>query len=118
MMSSSGPVALAMPDQPVPQIKTPPVATRPLKLKGIALPTEHGSWGMVAEPIVAALAIAFSIGGIFVAVAFFGAFLIRQPLRVLLAERAAGRALPQGKQARKFFLSFLGVFLPERSELH
>ena len=75
------------------------------------MPTEHGSWGMVAEPIVAALAIAFSIGGVWTAVVFFGAFLMRQPLRVLLAERAAGRPLPQGKPARRFFLWFLGVFL-------
>jgi len=73
-----------------------------VKLKGIAFPTEHGAWGMVFEPIVAALAVAFSVGGLWVAVAFVGAFLMRQPFKVLMAERAAGRKLPQGAAARRF----------------
>jgi hypothetical protein len=106
MMSSFITIAPVMPDQDHTTPKTPAV-----KLKGVALPTEHGSWGMVAEPIVAALAIAFSVGGVFVAIAFFGAFLMRQPLRVLLAERTAKRQLPQGKPARKYFVWFSMVFL-------
>ena len=85
--------------------------TPKVKLKGIAFPTEHGAWGMVFEPIVAALAVAFSVGGIFIAVAFVGAFLIRQPLKVLMAERAAGRKLPQGAAARRFFAIYTAIFL-------
>jgi len=82
-----------------------------VKLKGIAFPTEHGAWGMVFEPIVAALAVAFSVGGLWVAIAFVGAFLIRQPLKVLMAERAAGRKLPQGAAARRFFGIYTAIFL-------
>ena len=101
--------------QMVPQknstINVRPSTAPKVKLKGIAFPTEHGAWGMVFEPIVAALAVAFSVGGIFIAVAFVGAFLMRQPLRVLMAERAAGRRLPQGPAARRFFGIYSVVFL-------
>lgn len=82
-----------------------------VRLKGTAFPTEHGAWGMVFEPIVASLAVAFSIGGAWIALAFVGAFLIRQPLRVLMAERAAGRKLPQGAAARRFFGIYTAIFL-------
>src|SRR3954454_371201 len=85
-------------------------AKRTVKLKGIALPTEHGSWGIVFEPIVAALAVAFSVAGVFVSIAFLGAFLMRQPLKVLLAERAAGRRMPQGEVARRYIVIFAAVF--------
>jgi hypothetical protein len=88
--------------------------TRPakpkVKLRGIAVPTEHGAWGMVFEPIVAALAVSFSLGGLAAAVAFVGAFLMRQPLRVLMAERAAGRRLPQGGPARRYFAIYGLIF--------
>jgi hypothetical protein len=65
---------------------------------------------MVAEPVVAALAVAFSFAGVSIAVAFFGAFLIRQPLKVLLAERAAGRRLPQGGAARRYIAVYAIIF--------
>ncbi len=92
-------------------IASPPPATKSVvKLKGVALPTEHGSWSMVFEPMIAGLAVAFSVAGLFVSVAFLGAFLMRQPLRVLLAERAAGRRLPQGETARRFLLIYTALF--------
>ena len=82
-----------------------------VRLKGTAFPTEHGSWGMVFEPLVASLAVAFSAGGLWIAMAFVGAFLMRQPLRVLIAERAARRPLPQGAVARRYFYIYAAVFL-------
>jgi hypothetical protein len=81
-----------------------------IKLKGTALPTEHGAWGMVSEPIVTAIAVAFSLGGIFVAIAFIGAFLMRQPLKVLLIERASGRHMPQGDVARRYIVLYTVIF--------
>jgi YwiC-like protein len=83
---------------------------RPVKTRGIALPTEHGAWGMLFEPIVAALGIAFSLAGLYISIVFIGAFLMRQPLKILAAERAAGRSLPQGKPARKYILIYFLIF--------
>jgi hypothetical protein len=65
---------------------------------------------MVAEPVVAALAVAFSFAGVFISIAFFGAFLMRQPLKVLLAERAAGRRMPQGEAARRYIAIYAVIF--------
>ena len=80
-------------------------------MHGTAFPTEHGAWGMVFEPLVASLAVAFSGGGLWIAMAFVGAFLMRQPLRVLIAERAAGRPLPQGTLARRYFYLYTTIFV-------
>ncbi|MGB7202137.1 MAG: YwiC-like family protein [Pyrinomonadaceae bacterium] len=60
---------------------------RNIKLSQIALPTEHGSWGFLLEPLVAALVIAFSGGGIWISIMVIGAFLARRPLQVLVDQR-------------------------------
>ena len=60
---------------------------RPISVRRIALPTEHGSWGFLAEPLVAGLAIAFSPTAPWIVMTTIGAFLLRQPLRVLIADR-------------------------------
>ncbi len=82
-----------------------------VKLRGVALPHEHGAWGMLFEPIVAAMAIAFSAASPLIAVAFIGGFLIRQPLKVLMAGLKAGRTMPQTPAARKFLAIYLAAFM-------
>lgn len=61
-----------------------PRPVRRVRLSQIVLPTEHGSWGFLFEPIVAGLAIAFSLGSVWIAVAVVGAFMARRPLQVLI----------------------------------
>ncbi len=62
-----------------------------VNLRQIALPTEHGSWGFLFEPIVAALAISFSLAGVWVSLLVIGAFLARRPFQVLVLQRQGGR---------------------------
>lgn len=64
---------------------------RSVKAKQVALPVEHGGWSFLFEPIVAGLAISFSIGGVWIAVMMIGAFLLRRPLSVWAMQAAAGR---------------------------
>lgn len=82
------------------------VSTIPLKrnvnVKNIALPIEHGSWGFVFEPLVAGLLVAFSQTAVWIAIFVVGAFLTRQPLKVLLNDFLAKRDLPQTQIAKKF----------------
>jgi hypothetical protein len=93
------------------QVKTSPTVARPkARLRGIALPNEHGSWGILFEPLVAAVAIAFTAVAPFVALLFIGAFLMRQPLRIYLADLKAGRDLPQTAAARRFVLFYTIIF--------
>ncbi len=60
---------------------------RRVRLRQIALPTEHGSWGFLFEPLVAGLAIAFSPAAPWIAIMAIGAFLARRPLQVIVAQR-------------------------------
>jgi hypothetical protein len=64
---------------------------RSVKARQVALPVEHGGWSFLFEPIVAGLAISFSIGGVWIAVMIIGAFLLRRPLSVWAMQVVAGR---------------------------
>lgn len=70
------------------------------------LPTEHGGWGFLCEPIVLALAVRPSWGGALVALAFALAFLARQPLRLALQDAARGRTYPRTHWCRGFALAY------------
>jgi hypothetical protein len=88
---------------------------RKVRLKSIILPNEHGSWGFLLEPLVAANAVAPSIGGIWITVMVTGAFLSRQPLKVFLTDWRGKRNLPQTALALNFIfifgiISIVGLF--------
>ena len=79
---------------------------RNVKLKQIALPTEHGSWGFLFEPLLAGILIAPSIASIWILLMIVGAFLTRQPLKIYLNDLQAKRNLPQTEAAFRFILIF------------
>lgn len=81
-----------------------------IKAAKIALPTEHGGWGFLFEPIAAALAVAFSLGGVWIAVMAIGAFLVRQPLKVLVIDRMGMKVAERARLALKFVLLFGAIF--------
>jgi hypothetical protein len=85
-----------------------PKAARPRSpLRAVALPVEHGGWGLTAEPVLLGLLVAPSIAGAAIGAAAVLAFLARTPLKVVgvdlwrhrllartrLAERVAGAEL-------------------------
>lgn len=77
----------------VPTFATP---ARPrVPIRPLALPTEHGGWGFLFEPIVLALIVAPSLGGALVALAFILGFLTRQPLKFALQDALRGRSYPR-----------------------
>jgi hypothetical protein len=81
-----------------------------IRLKSVALPVEHGSWGFLFEPLVAGLAIAFSLGGMWIAVMTIGAFLVRQPLKVLLIDRLGMKVRERALAALAFLAIYGTVF--------
>ncbi len=99
---------ITMSDAGKPAAKAKP---RPTRLRGIALPNEHGAWGMLFEPIVAAMAVAFSAAAAWIAIFAISAFLIRQPLKVILASVIAGRRMPQASAAQKFLALYLAALI-------
>ena len=74
------------------------------RLRAVALPAEHGGWGLTAEPALLGLLLVPTIAGAFLAVAAMVAFLARTPLRFVLVDRHRGRRLPRTVLARTVLL--------------
>ncbi len=71
----------------------PTKATRGPALRSVAVPAEHGGWGLTLEPGLLGLLVAPSPAGLLLAAAALLAFLVRTPLRlVLIGRRRAGQA--------------------------
>ena len=70
-------------------------------LRSVAVPTEHGGWGLTAEPVVLGLAVGPSIAGACVGAAAILAFLARTPLRIVLVDRHRHRDLDRTALARR-----------------
>lgn len=88
--------------------------TRPT-WRAVAIPSEHGGWGLTAEPIVLGLVIAFSVSGLAIGVAAMLAFLVRTPLKLALVDRRRNRLLDRTRLARRIaaaeLLSILALAL-------
>ncbi len=73
-------------------------------LRAVAMPTEHGGWGLTAEPVVLGLVVAPSVAGLCLGLAAIVAFLARTPLRVVLVDRHRQRELARTTLARRVLL--------------
>jgi len=78
-----------------------------LRIKTIALPAEHGGWGLLFEPIALGLLLAPSVAGLYLALSFVGFFLARQPLTLLMLNRR--RSSPRTALARRFLAVYVGI---------
>ena len=82
------------------------VAARGVRVRSVALPVEHGGWGISLEPVALGLLVAPSLPGVFLAIATMGAFLARHPLKLVLADRRRGRTFPRTVVAGRFALLY------------
>lgn len=82
------------------------VNTPPVRLRLIALPVEHGGWGLLAAPIVLGLWLAPSLAGMSLSVAALGAFLARQPLKLALSDYQRGNRYPRTIWAERFAFGY------------
>ncbi len=69
------------------------------RLRAVALPSEHGGWGLTLEPVLLGLLVAPSIAGGAIGLAAFVAFVARTPLKVLLVDRRRGRWIDRTRVA-------------------
>jgi hypothetical protein len=74
-------------------------------LRAVALPTEHGGWGLTAEPALLGLLVSPSVAGVALGLGALVAFLARTPLRVVLVDRWRGRDLDRTRLARRVLAS-------------
>jgi YwiC-like protein len=70
--------------------------------RAVALPTEHGGWGLTLEPALLGVLVAPSGAGVALALAAFLAFLARTPLKVVLVDRHRHRRLERTRTAAIF----------------
>ena len=85
-----------------------PVGDRAL-WHAVAVPSEHGGWGLTAEPVLLGLLVAFSWPGVAIGVAAMLAFLIRTPLKLALVDRRRRRSLPRTRLAWRIAAGELAV---------
>lgn len=76
--------------------------TARVKLRSIALPTEHGGWGFTLEPILLGLLVAPSAAAWEISVAAVAIFLARRPIKILSTDLVRRRWLPRSRIALIF----------------
>ncbi len=81
-------------------------ANSQVRLKPIALPPEHGSWGFLLEPIMLGLAVAPSFAGLFLALGVLGGFLLRQPVKIVASDLRKGKRYPRTEVALRIALCY------------
>jgi len=90
--------------------ETVTAAVRPPRpaLRPLVLPTEHGGWGFLFEPILLALIVAPSWAGGLIALAFVSGFLTRQPLKFALQDALRRKSYPRTRWCWTFAGAYAG----------
>ena len=86
-----------------------PAATERSAWRAVAVPSEHGGWGLTLEPVLLGLLVAFSWSGLAIGLAAFVAFLVRTPLKLALLDRRRHRSLPRTRFATRIAAIELGL---------
>ena len=79
----------------------PGTATARPTWRTVAIPSEHGGWGLTGEPILLGLLLAFSWPGLAIGLAAMLAFLARTPLKLAMVDRRRDRELERSALARR-----------------
>lgn len=77
-----------------------------VRLRSIALPTEHGGWGFTLEPVLLGLIVAPSLAGLGLAVTTFAIFLARRPVKLVSTDLVRKRRLGRTRTAGWFALGY------------
>ncbi len=89
-------------DESNPRATNPPEVPR-VSLRLVVVPTEHGGWSFLAEPILLGLLVAFSWSGALIALGALAGFLARQPLKLFASDHQRGKIYPRTRVAERAF---------------
>lgn len=79
--------------------RTPATARQRPLWRSVAVPSEHGGWGLTFEPVLLGLIVAPSWAGVAIGVAAMLAFVARTPAKVVLVDSWRHRRLPRTRIA-------------------
>ena len=79
--------------------------------RAVAVPSEHGGWGLTLEPVLLGLLVAYSGAGVALGVAAFTAFLVRTPAKLVAVDIRRGRWLDRSRLALRIALVELLVLV-------
>ena len=89
-----------------------PQVNRRVRLRAVALPLEHGGWGLLLEPILLGLLLAPSLAGLFISISATAAFLARHPFKLAMTDRHRQRVTRRTRLAQRLALAYAaGTFL-------
>jgi hypothetical protein len=83
--------------------------SRGVRIRPIALPAEHGGWGLLFEPIVLGLLLVPSLPGLFLSVGAVGAFLARHPFKLAIGDWRRSRRTPRTALAERFAILYVCI---------
>jgi len=69
--------------------------------RAVAVPSEHGGWGLTLEPVLLGLLVASSVAGALIGLGALVGFLARTPLKLVLVDNRRGRYLARTATARR-----------------
>ena len=75
--------------------------------RSVAIPSEHGGWGLTGEPILLGLLLVFSWAGVAIGAMAMLAFVARTPLKLAMVDRRHDRELERSALARRIGLAEL-----------
>ncbi len=84
-------------------------APRRIHLRPIALPVEHGGWGLLFEPIVLGMLLAPSIAGLFLSIAALAVFLARHPFKLAIGDWRRNRRSARTALAARFAILYFVI---------
>lgn len=67
--------------------------------RAVAMPSEHGGWGLTLEPVLLGLLVAWSGAGVALGIAAFAAFVLRTPAKLVAVDVRRGRWLDRSRLA-------------------
>jgi hypothetical protein len=69
--------------------------------RAVAVPSEHGGWGLTLEPVLLGLLVGWSGAGVALGIAAFAAFLLRTPAKLVAVDVRRGRWLDRTRLASR-----------------
>ncbi|NPV65582.1 MAG: YwiC-like family protein [Anaerolineae bacterium] len=90
---------------------TQTLPANPVRLKSVAIPSEHGGWGFLLEPLILGLLLAPTAAGLGITLGTAGAFLARHPLKLAVADWRRGRRFARTRLAEQVAAAYVLIAL-------